>query len=132
MAYATYGEFLQFGLRSGVIAGISEPDVVAALAAASSVADGYLRSRFTLPLLAWGQDLRLNVCKLAQWEVMTGQRGFNPENPGNAIYLERYEQAVRWFEQVAKGLVAPGGIEDSTAETNEGGPECETSEPRGW
>lgn len=131
-SYSTYAKFQQYGLRAGVIAGIPEADITASIGASSSVADGYLRGKFTLPLVAWGEDLELNVCKHAQWEVATAQKGFNPENPANSIYLERYNQAVRWFEQVARGFVTPSGIVDSTPEAYEGGPECETSEPRGW
>ena len=132
MSYATYAQFLQYGLRAGAVAGIAREDIEAQLAASSSVGDGYLRAAYSLPLVAWGHDLSLNVCKHAQWEVMSAQKGFNPENPGNTIYLERYNPAVRWFEQVSKGLVKPEGIVDSTPEVEENGPECMTEEPRGW
>ena len=43
-----------------------------------------------------------------------------------------YEDAIRWFERVSEGKIAPDGIVDSTPEENAGGAFVYTKSLRGW
>lgn len=48
----------------------ASPDLVSALQVASDLVDSFLRGTYTLPLLSWGEDLRLVVCQLARWQLL--------------------------------------------------------------
>jgi phage gp36-like protein len=129
--YATIDDLARLGLKKLATAGMADVDLDAALVAASETADSYMRSQFKLPLVEWGADLRRHVAMLAAWDILSAQRGFNPDSPGNDIWLQRYDQALAWFKDVSRGLVAPNVV-DSTATKRDGAPRVATAPKRGW
>jgi len=129
--YATVDDLAQLGLKKLATAGISDGDLNAALVAASETADSYMRAQFRLPLTSWGADLRRHVAMLAAWDILSAQRGFNPDSPANEIWLARYEQALSWFKDVSRGIVSPN-IVDSTPTKRDGAPRVATAPKRGW
>jgi phage gp36-like protein len=129
--YADVTDLGRLGLRQLATAGLSVDDLNVALVAASEVADGYLRAQFRLPLVSWGSDLRRHVAMIAAWDILSAQRGFNPDSPGDQIWLARYQQALQWLKDVANGLLVPN-IVDSTPQIRDGAPRVRTSPRRGW
>lgn len=129
--YATIDDLARLGLKKLATAGLADADLDAALVAASETADSYMRSQVRLPLVAWGADLRRHVAMLAAWDILSAQRGFNPDNASNEIWLQRYEQAMSWFKDVSRGLVSPN-VTDSTPTKRDGAPRVATSAKRGW
>jgi hypothetical protein len=79
------------------------PDIVAALSFASRFADGYLVNTYNLPLLAWSDDLRMMVAKMARWELL-GKRGMHADQT-----MQSYEpkEALEWLVKVARGDLQP-------------------------
>lgn len=81
------------------------PDIVEALAAASDLMDGYLAGTYTLPLLAWGKDLRAVCCVLARWTLLV-RRGLDPGQDA-----ERYDPeklgTMEWLRSVQGGNLKP-------------------------
>ena len=76
--YATTTDLARIGIASNALASIDTAAKEDALDACSSLADGYLSGRYTLPLSAWADDLRLHVAGMAEplslvvdggWEV---------------------------------------------------------------
>lgn len=128
MAYATRDDLARLGLPPAVLSAIPVADQDAALEAASDLADSYLRVRYTLPLLSWQDDLRRAVCHIAAYDLLV-RRGFNPTGADEQVRL-RYEDAIRWLERVAQGLLSPA-IVDSSAEDLPG-PIGYTRPKRGW
>lgn len=132
--YATAADLTRLAIPAEALEGITVEDQDAALSAASSVADGYLASRYTLPLTSWGDDLRRAVCLIAAYDLMT-RRGYNPEGGDEQLRL-RYEDAIRWLERVADGKVTPPAEDSSTAGTSAsaglGSPEVRSGTKRGW
>ncbi len=112
--YAAIADLTSLSIPSGALTGISAADQLAALAAASRVADGYLGPRFHLPLTQWGEDLRQVICDIAAYRLMK-RRGFSPESGDAEQLRDSYEDAVRWLEQVSKGMVTPNNVIDSDA-----------------
>ncbi|MFN7131605.1 MAG: phage protein Gp36 family protein [Myxococcales bacterium] len=106
MPYATRPDLAKHGLSADTLSEIAADAQDAALASASGVVDGYLRARFTLPLLSWGDELRRVVCHIAAYDLMT-VRGFDPENPSDINLRQRYEDALRWLRDVANGAITP-------------------------
>lgn len=134
MAYADRTDLARLGLRSGALTGVSTGDQDAALEAASDTVDGYLRSRYTLPLSAWGDDLRRAVCTIAAWDILT-TRGFDPSKGGDEAIRLRYEDAIKWCEAVSAGRVkVTGGITTPTAtrSAKASSPATTSSRIRGW
>jgi phage gp36-like protein len=129
-AYATRADLANLGLPAGALTGVSTAQQDAALAAAASKADGYLQDRFTLPLTAWGDDLKEAVCHVAAWTLLSS-RGFNPEQGGDASVRTRFEDAIRWLEKIAAGTVTPV-VTDSRTSSRAAGPRVASSTPRGW
>lgn len=130
-AYATTADLARLTIPAEALADITAADQDAALAAASTLADGYLASRFTLPLSVWGDDLRLAVCSIGAYRLMT-RRGYNPVGGDENLRLI-YEDAMKWLKEVANGLITPLVTDSSTTPT-EGrlAGEVRTSSKRGW
>lgn len=136
MAYATRTQLGQFGIRAAALAGINNDDQDAALEAASDLADSYLRSRFTLPLTAWQDDLRRVVCNIAAYDMLSS-RGYNPDAGADSNVRQRYEDAIRWLEGVASGRVTPSVTDSGSSGSSGSGSAAGvarvfSSDPRGW
>lgn len=131
MAYATAAQLLQLGLPGRALTDVSTADRNAALDAASDLADSYLRSRFELPLTAWGDDLRRAVCSVAVYDLLS-RRGYNPEQGADDNIRARHDDAVRWLEKVAAGLVSPSVTDSSTPATAGSGARVRSHDARGW
>lgn len=131
--YATTTDLTRLGLPSTALSGVAAEAQEDALDAASSLADGYLSSRFGLPLSAWGDDLRGCVCKLAAYDLMV-TRGYSPEAGRDDQLRLRHEDAMRWLRDVASGIVAIQGVTDSTPTdtTDNSGSRMVTNVSRRW
>lgn len=103
------------------------PEVLAhAMLDASDEAESYLRAHFTMPLISWGHDLRLQVGKMAFYHAMQ-RRGYNPDNIDQLIRYN-YQDALSWLKTTAKYT----SMVDSTPGTVETGAYCISGPPRGW
>lgn len=75
----------------------------AALAEANSEIDGYLASRYQLPLPAVPPFLEAIACNMARYHACTGAISEN-----NPIAI-KYQNAIKSLKEIAKGTVAIGG-----------------------
>ena len=106
--YGTVADFYSFGIRASALdIGVTDAIILSAMEAASSVADGYLNARYTLPLVTWSQDVIQKVCAIAAFEVMSSQNGFNPDSGNNMTIVERKQDAIRWLEGITATKVSP-------------------------
>lgn len=130
MAYATLAQLATYGLPSAALASVSDPDKQAALDAASDFADGYMRSRMSVPLTTWGISLTLAVAKIATFLLME-RRGFRPESGSDMMIKDAYNRSVAWLTQVSRGevtIVATPAAETPTYDN----PRVDSLEPRGF
>lgn len=105
--YATVADFGRYGLNAAGTEGIPDADIEACIADASAMVDGVLRGRgYTLPLVAWGNDLRSLVCKLAAYEVVFHLRGANPADPAHAAIVTSWQWARDQLRDIAKNVVS--------------------------
>lgn len=118
-AYIDEEYFASVSLPSDALTDLEEGDVENAIEAASRTVDSYLRKRFSLPLVSWGNDVSQAVADLAQYNLLS-RRGFRPNSGNDEIVVRRRDDAVKWLENVARGLVEPD-IVDSTPELDEEG-----------
>lgn len=105
-------------------------DKAAAMIAISSFCDSYLGAVYTMPLLAWGDDLRRCAAHLAAYDLMV-TRGYSPEGPDENL-RDRYDDAIKWLSRLADGGLAPPDIVDSEPEAIEASAYIYTESRRGW
>lgn len=113
------------------IQNIPDATVDAALTSASLMADGYMRGRYSLPLLAWDDGIRMNVAYIAGYQLLA-QRGYNPGAGADINVRMRYEDAIRWFEGVQRQAVHPQVTETPVPIPRYEFPQITTGQPRGW
>lgn len=111
--YATTTDLVRTGIAAAALTGVSTASQEAALDAASAVADGYLCSRYTLPLSAWGADLTGVVARMAAWDILR-VRGYDPQAGGDAAVRLGYTDSIKWLEGVQGGRITPQGVVDAT------------------
>lgn len=117
----------QAGARYGDVA------MNAALQAASSRADTYLASQFTLPLVSWDMQLTRVVCDLAAFDLAR-QYGLNPSAPDFGAYKSLFDGSMGWLQQVRTQEITPQYEDADGAPGNveEGGPFVVSSTTRGY
>ena len=104
---------------------------LAALDSASVYALGNIGNRYKRPLLAWEDDLKQAVCKIAAYELLC-IRGFNPAAGADVNILQRRNQADDWLRSVARQEISPnitGAANQSPAFDD---PRIVTSPLQGW
>ncbi len=130
--YATLDDLTRLGLGASALTAIDNTTRTAALASRSAYADGFLAKRFTLPLSAWGDDLREAVVHMASWDLLS-RRGFDPTAANDAAVQVNMERAERWLRDVAAGRVEPVGYVDATPTVADARSVVVASRPRrGW
>lgn len=132
MAYANRTQLTQLGLQSAALTDVTATVQDENLDAASALADSYLASRYTLPLISWGDDLIRAVCVIAAWDILAGTRGFDPEALGDQAVRMRYEDIIKWLEAIAAGDVTPSGIVDSSTAASPMVAAAWSDTERGW
>lgn len=115
--------------------------VLAALESAWEEAEGYLRTaEYALPLPAEAvtTTLRRKAYALAEWDLFC-RAGFDPTSGSNELLRTRYEDAVEWWGEVAKGRVQPiprtlAGYSNDATPTVEESPRgvAVSGTPRNW
>jgi phage gp36-like protein len=102
-----------------------------ALASATTEADGYLNARYTLPLTAWGDDLRQHVVNIAAYRLLV-RRGWSPVAPEDQTLRTGHADAMAWLQKVKDERISPPGIVDSTPDVYDAGGFVVSKAKRGW
>lgn len=117
-------------VREVAIAELTETRRVNACLRASDEADGYLRSRYTMPVTAWSRDLRLHSAELAAAYLFT-YRGTDPNSPDMLIYDAR-NTAKQWFDRLQAGRIEPDITDSSDPVVYGAGVAVASDARRGW
>lgn len=123
----TRAEFIDQTIPGDAFDGLSDATIDAALVWASGVALSYLRKRYKPPLVSWGEELKSAVGEIAQWKLLA-RRGIRPGSGNNEIAEKRYDDAIAWLRDVAKGLVEVDCV-DSTPSVEEDGSQAASDTP---
>lgn len=126
--YITDAEFTTFGLATGALSRASTGQKDAARRAASAEADGSFRARYTLPLTAWDDLVRMHVAAVATERLLT-ILGWNPEDPANANITAAARRAREFFRRVGASLEHPDVTETAPVTST---PYVLSDEPQGW
>lgn len=129
--YVTISELARLGIPGDAYSGKPNTEINAALLAWSVFADSYIAKRYTLPLVSWGDDLRLAVAQLASLALM-GNRGFRPGSGNDEIAVDSKNDARGWLLDISTGKAELAECVDSTPELDEAGAMVASDEPMQW
>jgi phage gp36-like protein len=117
--YAQPADLQSVGLLGTFLQLVPVPSQVQALQNASAIMDGYIGQRFILPIVTWGFDIQMHCCWLAAF-ILIQQRGYNPQNPAEKTWEERYDKAMAWLKDVSNGKATPSQVLDSSPNAQPG------------
>lgn len=130
--YCDTADLTRWGINATALKGISEKDAqLEAIKGASRLIDSYLRSQFTLPLSAVGEDLQRACAIIAVYDLISS-RGFRPDESENDVLRQRYEDVIRWLEKISAGQVTPVVTDSSATPGTTGAPKVTSNAQRGW
>jgi phage gp36-like protein len=112
--YAYKANLVSLGITPAQAARFGDDAINAQLQAASGVADGYLPSQFTLPLVTWDMSLTLAVCQIAAYQLFC-QFGFNPESPADQLITLQYKNGMKFLMDIRDKNVFPPYTDSSGA-----------------
>lgn len=134
IAHVTYcdpADITKYAVPEHAIAELTASKRADACISATDVADGFIGGAYTLPLTAWGEDLRQQTAYLATAQLFSA-RGVDVAGPDKSV-IDSRDMALKWLDRLANGRLSPPGMVDSTPETNEGGSFVyQGRPPRGW
>lgn len=130
VVYCSPADISRFGAPAEGLEELTQSEYADACLASTDEADGYIGGAYTLPLTAWGSDLRLHVAKMATL-LLFERRGWDPGGPDGQIVKGR-ERAIEWLNRLANGRLKPPGLADSTPDAFDGGSSVVSSPKRGW
>lgn len=113
--YANEAEFKDLGLPLDATKVLTSSQINSALAVASRFVDSYLAKRYRVPLETYGEDIKRIVIDIAQYDIMA-RRGFRPGSGADEIIIKRRDDAIEWLRMVAKKLVEPTNVTESSPE----------------
>src|SRR4051812_46267462 len=87
---------------------------LAAVKAASALADAYIGGQFLLPLALWDLSLVVAVCNMAAYWLFN-QYCYNPNAPADKQVLTRYQQSIDWLVEVRDKKVSPSWTDSSAS-----------------
>lgn len=129
-------------LPAATLALATQAQQIQACLDATEEADSYMRGRFQLPLLAWGNDLTRYTAYIAIYLLMSGPIGWSPQSGSDENIRTNYYRAVGWpdrpgtgwFPGVQRQAIQPD-VTPSIAVGQDPGhdaPQVATDPPRGW
>jgi phage gp36-like protein len=135
--YATEAQLMSLSITQANAQRFGNTAMVAALQAASSLADGYINSVFVLPLQTspqgWDMSLTLHVCNIAAY-LLFNQFGFNPNAPQDQLIVKRYNDAIAWLQSISEEKITPDWTDSSgaTPQSQAAGPFVISDPPVGF
>src|SRR5262252_7544622 len=111
MGYATLSDLSTYGVVSTAFGQLTNPQLQAALDAASAYADSKMRGRYALPLQT-PIDIAIvrAVVHIAACDLLE-LRGFDPSNPGDQAAYNRKLLAIKYFDDVQRQAAHPAVVE---------------------
>lgn len=129
--YCTQQDIINVGLPAAALENIPVASINEACTNASSTADTYMASTYTLPLQQISPALTQATASVAAY-IIRSTGGMNPDSPNDRVIRTRYEDAIRLFERVAARKATFPGVADSASPTNRNSSPSATSLPSRW
>lgn len=132
--FACMRDIESHGVVAEVVASLPQETRIAALLAADGQVRGYVARHATGPIKSVGFDVRANTAKLAAFDLLVNQVGFDPDQRHHTMLAAQHEEILRWLRaDVGGGKYTIGqSVVDDTPDDVEGFGAVETPEPLGW
>ena len=128
-AYATPADLYIYGIPAAALQSLPPAMILEQLEGASRLADEYLKSRYTMPLVSWSSSLTAAVCKIAAYGLI-GVRGFNPGAGADVNLRMRHDDAMSWLKAVSRQEVHPEVVDSVAPATKQYQPKVLSKERR--
>ena len=115
-ALITAAEFASLSIPTQATVTTAAGDIALIILRASAMAASKLSSRYTFPLVSWGEDLKGEVAAMTAWWILV-RRGFNPDSPSDRAARMAYEDANDWLDQVARSAIHPAIVDGGQGST---------------
>lgn len=115
--YCTQQDIINVGLPAAALENVPLTSITEAAVNASSQADSYLASTYTLPFVQINGQLTQQTACIAAWTIIA-TRGFDPNSPRDMVIRQRYEDAVKFLERVSARRATLPGVIDSASPAN--------------
>lgn len=122
-------ELLSMGIAANALAAIPTGDRDLARAAATSLALSYWQKRHKLPILSVGDAEKRAIAHIATYDLLVS-RGYQSGVGGDDTIEKRFEHAIAWLRDCARGIVEPE-IVDNSSDVIEASP-LVASDPSTW
>lgn len=129
--YCLPADIGRYGLPASVYANVPTAVLADFCLAASTEVAGYLASAYTLPMVAWDDDLRDKTTQVAVLKLMRF-RGYAPDSGKDDTIQMARDEAVKWLNRIADGKLRPPGMLDSTPTVTEVEVYVDSAASRGW
>lgn len=128
---AERADLYRFGIPSAAIAAISTADQDSQLDSASELALGMIYGRYKGPLVSWADDLRMQVCRIAAYNLLN-IRGYNPAAGADVNIKMRNDEAITWLTSVARQEISPNIVGAPSASPAYDSPDVISAPLQGW
>ena len=130
-AYADSDDLVRLSVMTSTeVAGYSSDVVGGTLDAASAMIDSRCRAVSGVPLASIDDHIKLITCKLS-CKLLRDPRGYDQDSPLRQQTQEGWDWALRELDLIAKALVAPSGLVDTSPSTATRAI-LRSSDQRGW
>jgi phage gp36-like protein len=143
--YVTYLQLSQY-VPAAVLSLATVTQQQQACLDATETADSYMRGRYNMPLLAWGNDVTRYTAYIAVFLLLSGAVGFAPQAGADVNVTRNYQaavggidpvtnaQVVGWFEKIQRQAIQPDVTPSIAIGMNSGVdlPQVQSNPPRGW
>lgn len=119
MLYVSPADIQANGVIWAAVKNMTPTVILDTLANASALADSYLSSRYRVPFLTYGPDLKRAVLDVAIYDLLSA-RGMSLDG-SDANYRARYQDALKWLGAINNGTAQPIGAIDSAGAGNGAG-----------
>lgn len=128
VTYANRQDMVTYGMSKNVLDEIPKQMKLQALIAASAEMSTNLSVSFTLPLVAWGEDVTKHTAILAVWTAISG----NFREGRDEFLAELKDDTMSFLRRIGDGRLRPKTIIDSTPDIPEDSVIVASAPPRGW
>ena len=129
--YAQPEDLTRLSISAKALSTVPVEEQQAIILAVSRLADGYIASQYSTPLLKWGEDLTQAVCDISVYRLLK-KRGFNSALSEGDVLLQAHDTAIGWLKSIANGVVHPPQFVDGTIEVQEFGIVADTNSSSMW
>lgn len=120
MSFSTVADFYLYGMREQACSALGsdtaarEAVISAGLEQAYELMCGYFRSAeidLPLPEASVTSQIKSVECRVATWEIFSVRS--EPNSEGFEVLQYKYEDAIKWLQNVAKGVIQPLPVDES-------------------